>query len=258
VQRITPSKYRSEISKIKNFLNGKSSKIISSLESQMRDLSKKQKYEDASEIRDILAKFNYVREKRIPADLYAQRPDLLQDLESQALIQLKESLPNLETTPTRIECYDISNLGTEDAVGSMVVAQNGRLQKSLYRRFKIKTKNLPDDSSRMAEVLFRRLKKGINAQENWDLPDLIVLDGGVPQLSLIMKVFEKLGVSHIPLVGLTKKEEILVYFNGEDYEEITLSKETEGLKLIIHLRDESHRFAQAYHHKLRMKKISFQ
>lgn len=252
---INSRKYKSRVRGIKEFLSGESLEIILELEKKMKQASLARNYEEAAEYRDTLHKFNYVREKRIPASLYAQKPDLLQDLEHLALTQLQDSLPNLKSFPARIECYDISNLGKTWVVGSMVVAINGKLQKSLYRQFKVKG-NFSDDALRMSEVLSRRLKRGLSKEKNWDLPDLLILDGGIPQLSSARQILKNMGLEEIPLVGLTKKEEILVYFDGVKYTEITLPLGSEGQNLIIKLRDEAHRFAQSYHHKLRLNEIS--
>lgn len=255
VGAIDSRKYKSIIRRIEKFLSGESLEITLELEKKMKLASRDHNYEEAAEYRDMLYKFNYVRERRIPATLYAQKPDLLQDLEHLAMNQLQNSLPNLKSSPERIECYDISNLGKTWVVGSMVVAINGKLQKSLYRQFKVKG-NFTNDALRMSEILSRRLKRVLLKEKNWDLPNLLILDGGIPQLSSAKKVLEKMGLEEISLVGLTKKEEILVYFDGTKYTEIILPSDSEGRNLIIKLRDEAHRFAQSYHHKLRLTEIS--
>jgi len=254
-KNITPAKYRGQISKIKDFLNGKSSKIISSLEKKMLIASKNQQYEEAGKLRDRLRNFNYVREKRIPANLYVEKPDLLQDLQQKSLTQLRDAIPILKEIPTRIECFDIANLGMDAVVGSMVVSLDGKLQRGLYRRFKIKTPGLKDDFARLAEVLYRRLRRGLLAEKDWEFPSLLVLDGGIPQLSVVMQVLKKMNLNYIPVIGIAKREEKLIYFDGGRFEEISLPKQSEALQLIIRMRDEAHRFAQDYHHSLRLRDI---
>lgn len=142
-------------------------------------------------------------------------------------------------------------------MGSMVVAIDGRIDKSEYRKFKIQTKTTPDDFYMMSEVLYRRLKREISTQASstkWGMPDLIVLDGGKGQVSAVLEVFTKLNID-IPLIGIAKKFETLVYFKDGKFNELSLQKDDEGLKLIQQLRDEAHRFAQSYFHKLRLKEL---
>ena len=161
-------------------------------------------------------------------------------------------MPFLKTPPKRIECYDISNISGKESVGSMVVAIDGKIDKSEYRKFKIKLKNKPDDFGMMYEVLYRRLKSGI---KNKSLPDLIIVDGGKPQVSSGMEVLKELDIE-IPLIGIAEKNETLVYKDDGIFVEDNHPKDSYGMKLIISLRDEAHRFAQSYHHTLMKKNIT--
>ncbi|MBP7928190.1 hypothetical protein KAZ57_03515 [Patescibacteria group bacterium] len=156
--------------------------------------------------------------------------------------------------PSKIECYDISNISGKEAVGSMVVATNGAIDKSQYKRFKIKLESEPNDFAMMCEVLERRLTNGLENKAGWTMPDLIVLDGGKGQLSVVRELMQRLNVV-IPTIGLAKKKETIVMLAGDTFEELNLSLDDEGLKLLIRLRDEAHRFAQRYHHHLRLKKL---
>lgn len=248
--RISPENYRKDINRIKNLLSGDSNKFILSIEKEMKKASKEEKFEDAAYYRDILSKFRYIRQKFSSAQQYIDNPYLVEDLREKALTQLKDSIPFLKDLPERIECYDISNISGVDAVGSMVVAINGEITKREYRRFKIKTKKTPDDFHMMSEVLTRRLKK------DWNSPDLLVLDGGKGQLSVVQEVLNDLNLD-IPMIGLAKKFETIVYIDPDtlNFVEINLDRDSEGLKLLQRLRDEAHRFAQAYHHKLRLNQI---
>jgi len=171
-------------------------------------------------------------------------------------------VPSLNKLPKRIECYDISNISGKEAVGSMVVAIEGKIDKKEYRRFKIKFKETPDDFGMMYEVLSRRLSRESkerksgkkNIIQSWGTPDLLIVDGGKPQVSAAYQVMQDLQIN-IPFVGIAKKFEILVIKQGEDFEEKKVDKSNPGMKLLINLRDESHRFAQAYHHLLRQKSL---
>ncbi len=246
--------YRSNIKTINSILSGKTSKLLNVLEKQMKGYSLAENFEKAAAIRDTLRKFQYVRQSfRLPGE-YLENPYLLDDIAKTALEDLVKTVLMLKELPTRIECYDISNISGREAVGSMVVALNGRIDKREYKRFKIKTKSTPDDFLMLSEVLYRRLSHEIAPKKkSWGLPSLIVLDGGKGQLSSGMEVLTKLNLD-IPMIGLAKKEETVVYYDN-GFHEILPGTGSPGMRLLINLRDESHRFAQKYHHMLRSRKI---
>ncbi len=276
VGAISSENYFVNISHLCKFLSGQSEEILLDLQSKMEVTSRNQDYENAVKYRDLIQDFNYVREMRIPAELYEQNPDLKEDLAEKSLELLLETLPVLSVPPKRIECYDISELSGTDSVGSMVVAIDGNLVSSLYRRFKIRLVDVDDwverrgrgriistkdDSAKLAEVLerrFARMKKEIannGGVMGWEKPDLVVLDGGRPQIRAGLKVLKAMDVLDVPLIGLAKKEETIVYYYQGKFSERKLKKSNEGLQLLIRLRDEAHRFAQDYHHRLRVKEL---
>jgi excinuclease ABC subunit C len=223
----------------------------------MLEASEKTDYETAAYYRDLLEKFEYIRSNFKTAEKYIENPNLLEDLARESLEQITEKVPLLKKKPERIECYDISNLSGKEAVGSMVVALGGQLEKSEYKKFRIKFKNEPDDYEMMREILlrrFRRFKRGYK-KDNWGKPDLVVLDGGKGQVSVGNQVMKEYKLN-IPVVGLAKKREELVYRLGDQYQLLRLPQDEEGTKLLMNLRDEAHRFAQNYHHHLRLKKIT--
>ncbi len=158
----------------------------------------------------------------------------------------------LPKPPRRIECYDISNTQGTNSVGSMVVFENGKAKKSHYRRFKIKTVEGPDDFKSLKEVLTRR----INRLESDDVsfksePDLIIIDGGLGQLSAVEGIIQKLNAANISIVSLAKREE-LVYHPASN-KPIRIPKNSRSMYLIQRIRDEAHRFALEYHQRLRSK-----
>jgi excinuclease ABC subunit C len=157
---------------------------------------------------------------------------------------------NLKNPPKHIEAFDISNLQGRNAVASMVYFLNGSPKKSEYRRFKIKTKDTPDDFAMMREVVGRRYRRIL--KENKNLPDLILIDGGKGQLSSALQVLNELEIKDQPIIGLAKRLEEVYIPGASDPQNI--SKRSEGLKLLQKIRDESHRFAITYHRKLRDKK----
>ncbi|MFA4880197.1 MAG: excinuclease ABC subunit UvrC [Candidatus Doudnabacteria bacterium] len=167
-----------------------------------------------------------------------------------ALIELASYL-RLKKPPQRIEAYDISNIQGQEATGSMIVFKNGAKNPSSYRRFKIKTINSPNDVAMMREILARRLKR-INQKDSWPLPDLILVDGGKPQLNAALQVFKKYQIA-IPLCALAKKLEQI--YIPHQKKPINIPLASAGLMLLKRIRDEAHRFAIAYHHKLRSKNL---
>lgn len=247
-QNIASDDYQKEIARIKKFLSGDSVRIMNSLNKEMEKASKHQQYERAAQFRDIIQKYDYIRQNFRTAEKYIENPYLVVDIIAKSLDELVNNIPVLKAFPKRIECYDISNISGKEAVGSMVVAYNGRADNSEYRRFKIKLKDQPDDFGMMREVLERRLRN------DWETPDLIVLDGGKGQLSVILDLFAEMNVN-IPVVGLAKRLETVVYKYNGDFVEVNLPRTNEGLKLLQRLRNEAHRFAQKYHHTLRLQKI---
>ena len=181
-----------------------------------------------------------------------------------ALTEVQEAL-SLPRLPNRIECYDISNISGTDAVGSMVVFQNGAPSKQHYRRFKIKTVDGPDDFAMMKEMLQRRFKRmakqegdtpdSKTADGSWEnVPDLILIDGGKGHLSAVQTVFMEMGIStdQVPLASLAKQEEEVFVPHSPD--PMILPRNSQGLFLVQRVRDEAHRFAITYHQKLRSKR----
>jgi excinuclease ABC subunit C len=159
-------------------------------------------------------------------------------------IQLQEAL-DLHTVPDTIECFDISNFQGKETVASLVYFKGGKSLKSRYRRFRIKTVDGIDDFASMTEVL-TRYYGGLVAKG--ELPaDLVVVDGGVGQLSMARKVLAGFGLHATQLIGLSKREETIHREHGT----IQLSRRSEALKLLQRVRDEAHRFAITYHRLLR-------
>jgi excinuclease ABC subunit C len=165
----------------------------------------------------------------------------------------------LGAPPARIECYDISNLQGTDAVGSMIVFEEGRPAKSQYRRYRIRHVDGQDDFAMMGEVIRRRLARATG--ENPDprfgrLPDLIVVDGGKGQLNsagaAVDAMAQSAGLPRVPVVSLAERNEE-IFLRGESAP-LMLPRESKSLRLMQHMRDEAHRFAVAYHRALRGKK----
>ncbi len=173
---------------------------------------------------------------------------------NQALLQLESALA-LDAPPLRIECFDISTLHGHFTVASMVVFTNGRPDKSQYRRFKIQTPlTEANDFVSMSEVLGRRYAPERMADERFgSRPDLLVVDGGKPQLTAAVAQLEELGLD-IPVCGLAKSDEEI--FVPWDETPVVLPSGSPSLYLIKQVRDESHRFAITFHRELRDKAMT--
>ena len=156
----------------------------------------------------------------------------------------------LKKTPEYIECYDNSNFQGTDAVSSCVVFRNAKPSKKEYRIFNIKSVAGPDDFASMKEVISRRMSRLIN--ENKELPDLLIVDGGKGQLSSAVEALDEIGIKNkVPVIGIAKRLEE-VYFPG-DTMPIYLDKRSETLKLIQRMRDEAHRYGISHHRNKRSK-----
>lgn len=188
-------------------------------------------------------------------DLASSNAEILLRKKYEGLAPLMEikKIFNLKSIPERIEGFDISNIGGEESVGSLVVFENGRPQKNDYRKYKIKTVAGPNDVASLQEVIRRRYKRVL--EEKKDFPDLILVDGGKGQLNAARGALEELGVGNQPIVSLAKKEEII--FAPDRKKGISLERTSPALKLFQNIRDEAHRFAISFH-RLRREKRSFE
>ena len=182
-----------------------------------------------------------------------------------ALTEIEEHL-NLPRTPLRIECFDISNISGTSVVASMVVFEDGMIKKSEYRRFIIDTSKGFDDTRAMHQVITRRLKRLLddrkeNEAEVAELggkpskfaypPQLIVVDGGQPQVNAAQRALDELGITDIALCGLAKRLEEVWVPGSKD--PLILPRSSEGLYLLQRIRDEAHRFAITFHRSRRSK-----
>jgi excinuclease ABC subunit C len=239
----TRQNYKENIKNIKSLLNGKSKLLTKRLIREMNDHSKNQRYEKAGLVKEQLQKLEYIQSIHHQPKDFLERPTLVDDLTEARLKDLKKIL-NLPKNPRRIECYDISNISGKFATGSMVVFENGKAQKSEYRKFKIKMLSTPNDYEMIRQVLTRRFKN------NWAQPDLIIIDGGKGQLKVAaetLALFNK----NISIISLAKRLEEIYLPNSKN--PISLPKESLARQLAQAARDEAHRFAITYHRHLRSK-----
>jgi len=238
VNWVNEKEYQKNISYFKDFLRGKKGSIIKKLNSQMQDLSKAKRFEEAGLVRNKLNALDHMK-------------DVAVGLRDDAFNGEKILFP-------RIECYDISNIGESYVVGAMVVFKDGKKNTDEYRRFRIKNqeilKQVQDDTrgesdlSRLKEILERRFKN------DWPLPNLIVIDGGATHLNVAKDVLKK-NKLEIPIVAIAKgkkRNKNEFHFSNEAIAKY-VNRNKDLQNIIIQSRDEAHRFAINYYRSLHKK-----
>ncbi|MBI5145363.1 MAG: excinuclease ABC subunit UvrC [Candidatus Omnitrophica bacterium] len=239
IRKISSREYKKIVAGIKMFLASKYTELLDSLYLQMKELSRKKKFEEAAIIRDRINALSAIAQTK---------PEIKSPYESEDL----KNLLNLEKSPLRIEAFDISNIFGNEATGAMVSFYKGFPDKDNYRRFRIKTVEGIDDYAMLREVVQRRYRR--LKEEKLPLPDLVLIDGGRQHLLAAEKELNLLGVN-IPIVSIAKEEENIYTLAKPG--PIRLREDTPALNLIRKIRDEAHRFALKYHHVLRRKKMLY-
>jgi excinuclease ABC subunit C len=163
---------------------------------------------------------------------------------SKAIQEALQDALSLAEPPKRIECFDISHTQGTDKVASMVVWEEGRMKKSDYRKFIIRTVEGNDDFASMAEVVTRRYSR--LQEEGLPMPGLILIDGGLGQLHAAAEALEAIDIINQPVASIAKREEI-IYVLGQEDEPVVLDRFSPVLHLVQSVRDEAHRFAVTFH-----------
>ncbi len=235
--------YLLNIRRTNAILSGKSKQVLLQLQSSRDKFSKEEKFEEAREVSSKIRALEYTVSRRELNDSYLENPNLLEDIRKKETDQLGKIINKFIKTRQlrRIECFDIAHLSGTYPTASMVTFVDGEPDKSLYRHYKVSEGIKNDDPGSMKSVLERRKYRF----DSWGKPDLIIVDGGRGQLSAALEV---LGNS-VPVVGLAKKLETLIFMTDKGFEEFVLP-ESSAKKLVQRIRDEAHRFARSYHHKL--------
>jgi excinuclease ABC subunit C len=270
IGNVTREQYLMQVDAACDFLAGQCAEMKDELDALMRKAAAQLDFEKAAELRDLIADIDSTTRKtspfsRIPYSL----PVAVDPQDDLAELARLLDLPN---PPVRIEGFDVSNISGTFAVASMVAFRNGRPERSGYRRFKMRTVTGQDDFACMAEAVRRRYTRLISELKNepaavtteqtddpaiagtTNLPDLILIDGGKGQLNAACAELSKLGLAHIPVIGLAKEFEE-IYRPGQK-EPLRLDHNSGALKLLQRVRDESHRLANTYNAQLRLKRIS--
>src|SRR3990167_1179554 len=260
--------YRENIKNIIAVLEGRRRKILAELKREMRSAAKRHKFEEAAKLRDQIAGLKNIFEHRRPLEARLPRGSRTSTtVRWRKIEQILQSLLGTKNKISRVEGYDISNISGTDATGSMVVFINGVPAKSEYRKFKVKSVTGANDIAMHKEVMRRRL-----AHPEWQYPDLMVIDGGKAQLNAAIIAMTdrpktlntgcfsvqhpvltdsfRTVCKHILLVALAKREEEL-YIERKSTPIRLKKMPPEVMHFFQHIRDESHRFAKKYHHKLR-------
>lgn len=252
--RVSKTAYRRQIAGLLLFLSGKKRQLIASLEEEMKSAAHAFQFELAAELRDCCQALERLNSSPILSEELVSSVPVIHPQEG--LESLRRAL-KLSSPPRRIDGIDIAHLQGTEMVGSVVTFLDGLPFKDGYRRFRIKTVGQIDDYASIAEVVRRRYSALV--KDSQPLPDLILVDGGKGQLGFALQALTEAGVSVDAekegglraLMSLAKQEET-PFLAGLDHP-VPLTRRSAGLKLLMYVRDEAHRFAQHYHHLLRRK-----
>jgi excinuclease ABC subunit C len=229
-----------------------------------RDILAPVDFEDRAELEELLSEKRGSKveilvpqrgEKRSLIDLAAQNAKQSFDQrfrvmkpQARAVQEALQDALGLPDVPKRIECFDISHIQGAETVASMVVWEDGKMNKSEYRKFIVRTVTAVDDFASMREVVARRYKR--LRDEDKTFPSLVLIDGGLGQLHAAAQALDELGITNQPLAAIAKKEEI-IYVLGQEDDPVVLERHSPVLHLVQMVRDESHRFAVTFHRKRR-------
>jgi excinuclease ABC subunit C len=290
LSEINAEQYRERVVQASEFLEGHSREMIATLEEEMRNAAEKMDFEKAAELRNMVED---LRDTTRPARRFT-RGSLPSAIDPMADVQALADALQLPRAPRVMECFDISNISTTHVVASMVCFRNGLPEKDNYRRYRVRTVEGQDDFASMAEVVRRRYSRILleardanpdaadfsqenafeaarrlqssacvplagekNSQARGSryirLPDLIIVDGGKGQLSAACRELQRLGLHELPIIGLAKEHEE-IYRPGRAMP-LQLPMDSGALRLLQRIRDEAHRFANAYHQLLMKKRI---
>ena len=243
---VTKKDYTDRLNNACRFLEGETKQIIFELENKMNNFSAKKEYEKAANIRDRIndIKRTLLKTKKFDRNLIGR-------------VSSKESIECLRkelgySIPLKvIECFDISHISGTFCVGSMVQFKDGKPYKKNYRHYKIRSFIGNNDYKAIEEITFRRYLK--LKKEKKEFPNLIVIDGGIGQVTAALKSLKKLGLKNLNIIGLAKKNEAI--FKANCKKPISLPLNNNGLRLLQYIRDEAHRFANNLSSRQRIKQI---
>ena len=235
-------------------LQGKKKQVLKDLKKEMKKTSISENFEEAAKIRDQISALEKIVSHAKIFELFT--PEIQLDKYWDNIQNILQKIIKTKQKISRIEAYDISNIQGKEATGSAVTFINGKPNKNFYRRFKIRIQGKPNDVAMIKEILERRLK-----HTEWPYPELILIDGGKPQLNSAKEVCAKLcaklnlaQIAQIRVAAIAKKKNEL-FINAQKKPILLKSLPREIFNLILQIRDEAHRFAISYHRKLRKKDL---
>lgn len=242
---VTVEEYRDRVEKACAFLDGKSREWLGEMEQAMQAAAERLDFERAAELRDLLRSLRRTIEKtrkfvRIPVNSGDELG-----------LRMLQSHLGLARLPRVMECFDISHISGSFCVASMVRFVEGKPDRSQYRRYKIRSFTGNDDFRAMEEVVGRRYRR--LADEQRAFPNLVVIDGGAGQVAAAERAFRVQGMESPSIIGLAKREEMVVF--GDDRPDLALPGHDEGRLLLQRIRDEAHRFANAFNAELRRQQM---
>jgi len=244
---IAKDDYKKDIQRLKKFLASKRSLVVRQMTREMKEASLRRDYGEAARLRDRIKAINSLA---LSGDVVDDaQPEVFYIDPAKGLEKLA-ALLGMDRPPRCIEGIDIANLMGEETVGSLVCFIDGKPFKNAYRRFKIQTVIGTDDYASIREVVSRRYRHAAVGEELY--PDVILIDGGLGQLHAAQEAFEAMNIQPPMVISLAKRmEEVYIQARSSP---VRLSRNNEALRVLQQVRDESHRFAQHYHHILRRKK----
>lgn len=243
--KVSRAKYREKIRSIIEFFDKGVEPFLDNLKEKMKKASGEQNFELAASMRDKIYRIerSFIG-RALPATSSKAGLKALEDLKNKL---------GLQGLPLRIEAFDISNTGHSETVGAMAVFYKGRPHKGHYRRFKIRTKDLPNDTAAIYETVFRRYGRSLSKE--LPFPDLIVIDGGKGQLGAAISALKDVNAAAVPVISLAKKNEEI--YTDKEGAPLILPMDSPALLLLRSLRDEVHRFAVTFH-RFRRKRSGFE
>ncbi len=246
IAKVSPEQYRERVNLAVAVLRGERPEYLEEIRQAREKEAAERRYEKAAALRDTL----FLLRRAVKERIRARKTLAIKTEDARAGVEELRRVLGLEQLPRVIEAYDISNISGTHAVGSLVCSVEGIPQKNRYRMFRVKTVTGSDDPGMMAEVIRRRFSRALEEREN--LPDLVLVDGGITQLNAARAELEALGLRDLPAAGLAKRFEEI---HWKQPDPIRLPADSNALKVLVQLRDEAHRFALTYHRRLRMKRI---
>ena len=244
---ISKTEYRKDIDRLKRFFASKRNTVLRQLTREMEEAAADLRYEEAAKLRD---RVKAIKTLALSGDVHEHVQPEVFYVDPRAGLQKLADLLGFEAPPRSMECIDIAHLQGEAMVGSLICFIDGKPFKPGYRRFRIKTVEGVDDYAAIREVIVRRYRYAAQGEELY--PDVILIDGGLGQLHAGLEAFRDMELRPPMVISLAKREEEV--FIQAKSAPVRLARNNAALRVLQHMRDEAHRFAQHYHHTLRKKK----